>query len=342
MPAARRREMPEARPSSRVLVTGGAGFIGSHLCARLLERGDEVVVLDDLSTGKRENLAEIDAANLSFVEGSVLDTELVDELVAASDRVFHLAAAVGVRLILDEPVRTLETNVEGTRAVLGAAARHGVRALFASSSEVYGRSDELPFQEDAAVVLGATSEPRWSYACSKAFGEWLAFAHARADGLDVRIVRFFNIVGQRQRGRYGMVLPNFVRQALADEPITVFGDGQQTRCFLHVGDAVDAVVRLSEEPRARGRVFNVGATREVAIGDLAALVRSELGSASPIVRMPYREAYGMSITDLPRRVPDVARLHACIGFTPRVSLEAAIHDVAEYEQSPRVTRRSGR
>ena len=299
------------------------------MCERFLAQGDEVIALDDLSTGRRENLAELEGApGFRFVRGSAVDAELVDETISGVDRVIHLAAAVGVRLILDEPVRTLETNVEGTRTVLAAAARHGVRCLFASSSEVYGRSSKLPFHEDDSILLGATSEPRWSYACSKAFGEWLALAHARSDGLEVTIVRFFNVVGPRQRGRYGMVLPNFVRQALEGEPITVFGDGRQTRCFLHVDDAVDAVMRLADEPSATGRVFNVGGTREIAIGDLAELVRGELGSASSIVRMPYREAYGMSITDLPRRLPDIRRLEECIGFAPRVSLEAAIHDVA--------------
>jgi len=315
----------------RLLITGGAGFIGSHLADLALARGDEVVVLDDLSTGRRENLREAERGfgdRLRFERGSVLDQERLFELVAGADLVVHLAAAVGVRLVLEHPVRTLETNVEGTRNVLAAAARHGVRCVLASSSEVYGRSPDLPFREDGALLLGATNEPRWSYACSKALGEWLALAHARESGLEVVLVRFFNVVGPRQRGRYGMVLPNFVRQALACEPITVFGDGRQTRCFLDVSDAVAAVLRLAEEPRAVGEVFNVGATREVSIEALARLVRSELASFSPIVHMPYREAYGTSMTDLPRRVPDTSKLEAAIGFRPALTLAQSVRRVA--------------
>ena len=313
--------------SMRTLVTGGAGFIGSHLIESLLQRGDEVWVLDDLSTGLRSNLERFPAVR--FVEGSVVDHDLVESLVSQCDWVVHLAAAVGVRLILEQPVKTMESNLQGTRAVLNAAAKHGVRVLYASSSEVYGRSEKLPFHEDDSLLLGATSEPRWAYASSKASGEWLALAHARESQLPVTIVRFFNVVGPRQRGRYGMVLPNFVRQALAGEPITVFGDGKQSRCFLHVSDAVRAVLALGGSQGALGRVFNVGAQREIRIGELAELVRDQLQSRSPIVRLPYREAYGMSMTDLQRRVPDVQRLRSELGFEPEQTLEDAIAGLAQ-------------
>jgi UDP-glucose 4-epimerase len=308
----------------RTLITGGAGFIGSHLAEHLLARGDEVRVVDDLSTGRVENVP----AGATLVEGSVLDAGLVRSLVADADLVFHLAAAVGVRLVLEAPVETIETNVEGARVVLDAAARAGVRCVFASSSEVYGKSERLPFREGDPLLLGATSEPRWSYACSKAMGEWLALAHAREHGLPVTIVRFFNVVGPKQRGRYGMVLPNLVRQALAGEELTVFGDGSQTRCFLHVDDAVEAVLALAGEERALGGVFNVGGTREISIDALAQLVRRELSSSSRIVHMPYREAYGTSIPDLPRRRPDVTRLRELTGFAPRRTLEDAVRDLA--------------
>ena len=309
----------------RTLVTGGAGFIGSHCIQKLLERGDEVWVLDDLSTGRRSNLELF--PSVRFIEGSVVDDALVETLVSQCDLVLHLAAAVGVRLILEQPVKTMESNLQGTRAVLTAAAKHGVRCLYASSSEVYGRSEKLPFHEDDDLLMGATREPRWAYASSKASGEWLALAHARENGLPVTIVRFFNVVGPRQRGRYGMVLPNFVRQALAGEPITVFGDGRQSRCFLHVQDAVRAVMQLSCCDGALGRVFNVGAKQEISIAHLAEKVRSQLDSKSSIVRLPYREAYGMNMTDLVRRVPDVSRLEAEIGFVPEHDLVDAIDDL---------------
>jgi UDP-glucose 4-epimerase len=321
----------------RTLVTGGAGFIGSHLIEKLLQRGDEVWVLDDLSTGRRSNIDLFPAVR--FFEGSVVDDALVESLVRQCDLVLHLAAAVGVRLILEQPVKTMESNLQGTRAVLNAAAKHGVRVLYASSSEVYGRSEKLPFHEDDSLLLGATSEPRWAYASSKASGEWLALAHARESGLPVTIVRFFNVVGPRQRGRYGMVLPNFVRQACLGEPITVFGDGSQSRCFLHVQDVTRAVLQLCSSAGSLGRVFNIGATREITIGNLACLVRDQLQSSSTIVRLPYREAYGMSMTDLQRRVPDVARLEQEIGFRPERCLEDAIADLAAEIRSPEGARK---
>jgi len=312
----------------KLLVTGGAGFIGSHLCERLLARGDEVVCLDDLSTGRLENLEACrPSERFEFVRGSVLDERLVRAEVARADGVFHLAASVGVRLVLEQPTRTLEVNLLGTRHVLAAAAERGARVLFASSSEVYGRNDEPPFAEDDPLLSGATREPRWSYACSKAMGEALAFALARERALAAVVVRFFNVVGPRQRASYGMVLPRFVRAARSGAPLEVYGDGTQTRCFLHVSDALDAVLALWDEPRALGQVVNVGSAREIAIGELAERVRRAAGSRAPIVRMPYREAYGTEMNDFRRRVPDLARLEALIGRREPRALEAIVAEL---------------
>jgi len=312
----------------RILVTGGAGFIGSHLVAALLRRGDEVTCLDDLSTGRLANLEAVRGNGvLRFVRGSVLDEALVARLVAEAEGVFHLAACVGVRLVLEQPSRTLETNVLGTRHVLAAAARQGARVLFASSSEVYGRNESPPFAEDAPLLSGATDEPRWSYACSKAMGEALAFALAREQRLDVRVVRFFNVVGPRQSGNHGMVLPRLVRSAVRGEPLEVYGDGAQTRCFLHVADACEAVLALWDAPAARGRVVNVGSDREVSIGALAACVRRLAGTSAPVVHMPYREAYGTEMTDFRRRVPDLAALRALVGARPVRGLEEIVGEL---------------
>jgi UDP-glucose 4-epimerase len=312
----------------RVLVTGGAGFIGSHLCARLLARGDEVLCLDDLSTGRPENLAScLDLPGFELVRGSVLDERLVARCVDRVDGVFHLAARVGVRLVLEEPTATLGDNVLGARLVLAAAARRRARVLFASSSEVYGRNESPPFAEDGPLLCGATQEPRWSYACSKAMGESLAFAHAREQGLDVVVVRFFNVVGPRQRGRYGMVLPRFVRAAVAGEPHEIYGEGDQTRCFLHVEDAMTAVLALWDEPRSIGQVVNVGSDAEIAIGALAERVCRAAGSASARVRLPYREAYGTDWRDFRRRVPDLARLRGLAGDVPARGIDAIVAEL---------------
>jgi len=305
----------------KVLVTGGAGFIGAHLVERLLARGDEVLVLDDLSTGRASNLAAVRLdPRLEFVSGSVLDEALVTRLVERVEGVFHLAARVGVRLVLEQPSATIEVNVLGTRHVLAAAARRGTRVLFASSSEVYGQNERPPFAEDEPLLLGATREPRWSYACSKAMGEWLALARAREDRLPVVIVRFFNVVGPRQRGEHGMVLPRFLASARARQPLEVYGDGLQTRCFLAVEDAVERVLALWDEPRALGQVVNVGSARERTIEELARLVVATCGEELPIVHMPYREAYGMEMSDFRRRVPDLTRLEGLIGRRPEREL----------------------
>jgi len=312
----------------KILVTGGAGFIGSHLCERLLARGDEVLCLDDLSSGRARNLdACTRQGGFEFVQGSVLDEDLAAALVGAVDGVFHLAARVGVRLVLEEPSRTLETNLVGTRHVLAAAARRGTRVLLSSSSEVYGRNECPPFAEDAPLLSGVTREPRWSYAASKAMAEALTFAHVRERGLPAVVVRFFNVVGPRQRGCHGMVLPRFVGAAMEGKPLEVYGDGTQTRCFLHVADALEAVLALWDEPRALGQVVNVGSASEVSIGALAECVRRVAGSAAPIVHMPYREAYGTEMADFPRRVPSRARLEALVGAMPSRSLETIVEEL---------------
>ena len=316
------------------LVTGGAGFIGSCLCESLAARGMRVRVLDDLSTGRRENLAALlDEPRFEFVVGSVTDKPLVEELFDGIDAVVHLAAAVGVQLVLDEPVRTLETNVQGSTVVFDAATARGTKVLFASSSEVYGRRNQVPFHEDDPVLLGSPTEPRWSYACSKAMSETLALARARQAGLDVTIVRLFNTVGPRQRGRYGMVLPRFARQAVAGEPITVYGDGAQTRSFIHVRDTVEACLQLLDRPPDSPRVYNVGGEREVSVATLAELVREAAGGSSPIVHMPYREAYGTTFHDFRRRRPDVTRLRETCGFTARVSLEQIVTEVVAEQRA---------
>lgn len=311
-----------------VFITGGCGFIGSHLAERLLDRGDRVMVLDDLSTGAMENIAHlVGRSGFEYRIGSALDVPLVTELVDRADLVFHLAAAVGVRLIVERPVHTIETNVRATEVVLAACAKKQKRVLVASTSEVYGKSTQVPFREDQDLQLGPTSHSRWAYACSKALDEWLALAYTREKGVPVVITRFFNTVGPRQTGRYGMVLPNFAQQALRGEPITVYGTGTQSRCFGHVKDAVEAMIRLTATEGAYGDVFNVGTTTEVSMLDLAARVRDAAGSTSEIVLVPYGEAYAAGFEDMMRRVPDVSKLERVTGFRPRTSLEDIVRDV---------------
>jgi UDP-glucose 4-epimerase len=318
----------------KALITGGAGFIGSHLAERLLDGGWSVVVLDDLSTGSKANIATlIGRPDFQHRIGSVRDAPLVAELVDQCDVTIHLAAAVGVRLIVERPVHTIETNVHGTEVVLNAVASRKRKVVIASTSEVYGKSTDTPFREDADLVLGATRNSRWAYACSKALDEWLALAYAREKDVPVIITRFFNTVGPRQTGRYGMVLPTFARQALAGEPITVYGTGEQSRCFGHVRDAVEAVVRLIETTGAAGEVFNIGSDEEVTIRELAERVRAQAGSSSEIVSVPYTEAYPQGFEDMARRVPDVSKLERMIGFRPRTPLAKIIDDVVEYQRS---------
>lgn len=311
-----------------VFITGGCGFIGSHLAERLLERGDRVQVLDDLSTGSMENIVHlVGRPGFSYRIGSALDAPLVSELVDSADVTVHLAAAVGVRLIVERPVHTIETNVRATEVVLAAAAKKRKLVVVASTSEVYGKSTSIPFREDQDLQLGPTSHSRWAYACSKALDEWLALAYWRERGVPVIITRFFNTVGPRQTGQYGMVVPSFAAQAVRGDPITVYGSGDQARCFGHVRDAVEALLRLMATPTAVGEVFNVGATEEVSIRQLAERVRAAAGSQSEIVLVPYSEAYAAGFEDMMRRVPDVSKLERVTGFRPQTSLEVIVSDV---------------
>lgn len=315
----------------RALVTGGAGFIGSHVVERLLADGATVTALDDLSTGQRRNVAHLlDHPRFQFVEGSVLDARLVADLTAPCTAVYHLAAAVGVRRILEQPRRSIAVNLHGTENVLAAAAERGARVLLASTSEVYGKNETPGLLEDADAVYGATSVTRWLYAVTKAADEHLALAYVREAGLPVVIVRLFNTIGPRQTGQYGMVVPRFASQALRGEPLTVYGDGAQTRCFTYVEDAVTAMCALMAHPDAAGEVFNVGQPREVTIGALAERVRALAHSASPIVRVPYVEAYAGGFEDMRRRVPDVGKLRRYTGFAPAVSLDEAITRIVAY------------
>ena len=311
-----------------VFITGGCGFIGSHLAERLVDQGDSVTVLDDLSTGSMENVAHlVGRPGFHHRIGSALDRPLVAELLDRADVTVHLAAAVGVKLIVERPVHTIETNVGATESVLAAAAKKQKLVVVASTSEVYGKSTLVPFREDHDLQLGPTSHSRWAYACSKALDEWLAMAYSHEKDVPVIIVRFFNTVGPRQTGRYGMVLPSFARQALRGEPITVYGSGDQSRCFGHVRDAVEALLRLIATPAALNEVFNIGSTEETTIRNLAEQVRLEAQSSSPIVAVPYSEAYAAGFEDMLRRVPDVSKLERVTGFRPRTPLSEIIRDV---------------
>jgi UDP-glucose 4-epimerase len=313
-----------------VLITGGAGFIGSHLAERFLAAGDRVLVLDDLSTGSMTNIAHlVGRADFAYRIGSVMDVPLVAELVDVCDVVVHLAAAVGVQLIIEQPTATIETNVRGTEVVLSAAARKKKLCVIASTSEVYGKASKVPFSEEDDVSLGPTTHSRWAYACSKALDEWLALAYAREKKLPVIVVRLFNTVGPRQVGRYGMVLPRFADQALAGAPITVFGSGEQSRCFCHVRDAVEALARLVRTPAAIGEVVNIGNDEEIKIGELAERVREAAASCSEIVRIPYDVAYAKGFEDMERRVPDLSKLARLTGFRPEICLSRTIADVVE-------------
>ena len=313
-----------------VLITGGAGFIGSHLSERLLADGHRVWALDDLSTGAIENLDPVlEHPSFEHRVGNVTDEALVGELVDRADVVFHLAAAVGVKLIVERPTHTLETNVRGTEVVLQAAAKKGKLVVLASTSEVYGKGVKIPYAEDDDLLLGPTTKSRWGYACSKAVDEYLALAYAAERQLPVIITRFFNTVGPRQTGRYGMVLPTFVRQGLAGEDITVYGTGDQRRCFADVSEVIESLMRLVDCPEARGQVFNVGNDHEVSINEAAELVRARTGGHSQIVHIPYEEAYAEGFEDLQRRVPDVSKLERTVGYRPRMRLEDIIDRMIE-------------
>jgi UDP-glucose 4-epimerase len=314
----------------RVLITGGAGFVGSHLSEAFLERGDEVAILDNLSTGSIDNIAHLKThPRFRYTIDAVENEPLLAELIDRADVVVHLAAAVGVKLIVEQPVHTIETNVHGTEVVLKLANKKKKLVLVASTSEVYGKSTFVPFREDADLVLGPTSKHRWAYACSKLIDEFLALAYWKERKLPVIIVRLFNTVGPRQTGQYGMVIPSFVKQALSNRPITVFGDGTQSRSFTYVGDVVRAMVALIDEPRAIGQVFNIGNGAEITINDLAARIKALTGSSSEIVRIPYDQAYESGFEDMPRRVPDISRIRALVGYTPTVELEEILQRVIE-------------
>ena len=320
----------------RALITGGAGFIGSHLAEELLRRGGEVTVIDDLSTGSFTNIEHLKGQRgFGYVIDSIHNRPLMAELIDSADVVYHLAAAVGVRLIIERPVHTIETNIMGTELVLDLAAKKKKRVLVASTSEVYGKTNVVPFNEDSDIVLGPTVKSRWGYACSKAIDEFLALAYSKERALPVIIVRFFNTVGPRQTGRYGMVIPTFVKQALAGQPITVFGDGEQTRCFTWVGDAVNAIIDLAGHGEATAQVFNVGSDEEIAIGQLAVLVKELTGSSSPIVYVPYQEAYEEGFEDMRRRVPDIGKVRRLIGYAPSMSLPKILHEVIAFYRDER-------
>lgn len=319
----------------RFLITGGAGFIGSHLSDELLARGHRVHVLDDLSTGSMDNIGHLkEDPRFSYTVESCNQSSVVAELVDGADVVYHLAAAVGVELIVESPVRTIETNVHCTEVVLEQASKKRKPVFIASTSEVFGKSRDVPFTEDGDLLLGATTKGRWSYACSKAIDEFLALAYWKERKLPTVVGRLFNTVGPRQTGRYGMVVPNFVRQALSGQPITVFGDGEQSRCFCHVSDVVRALADLMElgEP-AYGEVFNIGATEEISIRGLAERVRDLAESSSEIVAVPYHDAYEEGFEDMPRRVPDTSKIHGAIGWSSTHTLDEILTDVIRFQQA---------
>ena len=314
----------------RYLITGGAGFIGSHLADELLGRGHRVHALDDLSTGSMENIRHLKSqASFGYTIESAATPGLVAELVDEADAVFHLAAAVGVELVVESPVRTMETNLRCTEVVLAQANKKKKPVFVASTSEVYGKSDSLPFREDGDLLLGPTIKGRWAYACSKAIDEFLALAYSKERGLPTVVGRLFNTVGPRQTGRYGMVVPSFARQALSGQPITVFGEGTQRRCFCHVKDVVRAMADLMEREEAHGEVFNIGSTEEVSIEDLAARVRAAADSQSEIVRVPYEEGF----EDMHRRVPDISKIRDALGWEPTLSLGEILTDVVEHQRA---------
>jgi len=331
----------------RVLITGGAGFIGSHLADAHVARGDEVFIIDDLSTGSVDNVEHlIGHPRFHHTIGAVQNRPVTAELVDRADVIYHLAAAVGVRLIIESPVRTIETNLTSTECVLSLAAKKRKRVLFTSTSEVYGLSTEIPFREDGHLVLGATTTGRWSYAATKAIDEFLALAYCHERRLPVVVARLFNTVGPRQTGAYGMVVPTMVGQALAGEPLTVFGDGSQSRCFAYVGDVVAALMKLVVHSEAPGAVFNVGSTDEISVLDLARRVKALTRSQSPIRFIPYDEAYDVGFEDMPRRVPDLSKVHALIGYRHSTPLDDILGAVIDDQRSkargaaPEATRRA--
>ena len=316
----------------RIMVTGGAGFIGSHLCESLLEARYDVVAIDNLSTGRLENIAHLRGQpHFQFVRETITNLQVLDRLSSRADTIVHLAAAVGVQLIVQNPVHTIQTNIMGTEAVLSTANRYGCKVLIASTSEVYGKGVKIPFSEDDDRLMGSTTHSRWSYAASKAIDEFLGLAYHRQYGLPVVVLRFFNTVGPRQTGRYGMVIPRFINQALNNQPLTVYGDGKQSRCFCDVADIVWAVQELMEKPTAVGQVFNLGSDEEINILDLAKKVIAKTNSKSEITFIPYEEAYAPGFEDMRKRVPSLKKLRDFIGYSPRHSLDQILDRIIEYE-----------
>ncbi|HEX6547447.1 MAG TPA: GDP-mannose 4,6-dehydratase [Candidatus Dormibacteraeota bacterium] len=319
--------------STTALVTGGAGFIGSHLVDALIARDWDVIAIDDLSTGNVRNIRHLlDNRRFRFVEGSVLDAELVDRLSAGSDVVFHLAAAVGVQLIVDRPLQSMLTNIRGTEVVLEAAERYRAKTIVASTSEIYGKSQNGPFKEEDDRLLGSPRKLRWSYSTSKAVDEILAYCYYKERGLPTVVIRLFNTVGPRQTGHYGMVVPRFIGQALRAEPLTVYGDGNQSRSFTDVADVVEAMVRLADEPKAEGDVFNIASSNEITVQGLAEKIIAKTGSGSSIVHVPYEKVYGDGFEDLPRRSADTTKLASVIGYRPSTDLDATLDRMIEYAQ----------
>ena len=324
---------PPATQRTTYLITGGAGFIGSHLSDVLLAAGQRVLTIDNLSTGRLENIRHLlGRPDFHFAQASITDKVVLDRLASQADVIVHLAAAVGVQLIVEHPVRTIETNVGGTEAVLRAAQTYRARVLVASTSEVYGKGSRIPFAEDDDVLLGATAKSRWGYAASKMIDEFLALAYHREYGAPVAVMRLFNTVGPRQTGQYGMVVPRLMRQALRGEALTVFGDGTQQRCFCDVRDVVQAIVGLAHHPDAIGKVFNIGSEEEITILDLAKRIKAMTGSRSEIVHVPYAEAYAPGFEDMARRVPDISRVRELLGWRPRRSLDETLKAVREHEE----------
>jgi len=326
-----REQILFSAPRRRHLITGGAGFIGSHLAEALVNAGEEVYIIDNLSTGSMANIEHlIGRKNFHYVIDTIANEPVLAELIDRCDVIYHLAASVGVELIVKQPVRTIETNIFGTEAVLRLAARKGKRVILASSSEVYGKGAQLPFREEGVMVFGPTTKTRWGYACSKAIDEFLALAYWKEHGLPVTVLRYFNTVGPRQVGSYGMVVPRFVKAALRGAPLYIYGDGQQTRCFCYVGDVVRATCQIVDCPVSLGQIYNVGSEEEVTIAELAQKVVELCGSDSPIVHIPYEEAYGEGFEDMRRRVPDLTKIREAIGYQPTLKLEEILQRIIAY------------